>query len=614
MISAEIGSIAAQCRHYAMCKIDFLGTGVCPAGTEHFYASYYPQGRMDLCHALAQGRIPVTAGLVEIAQSCDLCGICDRQCYFVTGLRPLAVMRALKEYAEEYLEKGGEIFQAPDDPVVQGLREIVGLRWATSDPALLAAYASDPCPLYGIVTPRCVVLPGSQEEVSAVVRFLGARGVPYLARGNGSSVMGFVLTEGVVLDLKRMNEIELDPENWSVTLGPGVSAFELQQAAMRSGFRVNVAEPAAMVAANLICSGIFSTFSHAYGTADENFISAEFVRGDGKVFELGTGMIPGLAGPPQTGSSAPSVCTRVTVKLHPVTEDEQGVLVPFPDLDSAVSFARELGRRRIGLAVGVLGDEYLGAFISPARSLVPKIREALTDRLGIGSLVLVIGDRFAIRAVRELAPVVIDSRLFRTLMLSLPSLAGGRWAELLEGFEGVHRPYEVLFREEMYPLLEAILDPSPENAASAVDPDLRDFFAGLYARPEMTDLVWLNMFRIISSRMGRDGHVLACIFYLPLENSGLVEEMSEALGEIARKHGIHGAYGFLTPLDLGRKAVLEYDYYSDHTDPEQRERARRAIFEAGEMIERFCAGHRGVRWIRDLLNRGYCRQESLLYS
>ena len=44
---------ARNCRHYAMCKIDFLGSGVCASGLEKHFASYYPQGRMILYEALA---------------------------------------------------------------------------------------------------------------------------------------------------------------------------------------------------------------------------------------------------------------------------------------------------------------------------------------------------------------------------------------------------------------------------------------------------------------------------------------------------------------------------------------------------------------------------------
>jgi hypothetical protein len=95
MIPEEARKTAAQCRHYAMCKIDFLGTGICPSGERKLFVSYYPQGRMDICLALAEGWIPVTEGLIDVARTCTLCGICDKQCHFVTGLRPMKLMKAL---------------------------------------------------------------------------------------------------------------------------------------------------------------------------------------------------------------------------------------------------------------------------------------------------------------------------------------------------------------------------------------------------------------------------------------------------------------------------------------------------------------------------------------
>ncbi|MFL7811158.1 MAG: hypothetical protein AB8I80_21140 [Anaerolineae bacterium] len=91
----EVTWTAAQCRHYAMCKIDYLGTGLCPSGPEKGYVAYYPQGRMDIYAAVAQGKLPITEALVDVADTCTLCGICDVQCHFVTGLRPVRVMEAL---------------------------------------------------------------------------------------------------------------------------------------------------------------------------------------------------------------------------------------------------------------------------------------------------------------------------------------------------------------------------------------------------------------------------------------------------------------------------------------------------------------------------------------
>ncbi len=54
----DVLNIAKNCRHFAMCKIDFLGKGVCASGLEKHYVSFYPEGRMDLYAALAENTIP----------------------------------------------------------------------------------------------------------------------------------------------------------------------------------------------------------------------------------------------------------------------------------------------------------------------------------------------------------------------------------------------------------------------------------------------------------------------------------------------------------------------------------------------------------------------------
>lgn len=100
----EILKTAKNCRHYAMCKIDFLDSGVCSSGLEKHFVSFYPQGRMILYEALAENKISVTEKCVEIADSCDLCGKCDYQCYFVNEMRPSKVMEALKNHVDTFLK------------------------------------------------------------------------------------------------------------------------------------------------------------------------------------------------------------------------------------------------------------------------------------------------------------------------------------------------------------------------------------------------------------------------------------------------------------------------------------------------------------------------------
>ena len=605
-------SIAKNCRHYAMCKIDFLGTGVCPSGPEKHFVTYYPQGRMDLYAALAEGTVPVTERCVDIADTCDLCGRCDYQCYFVTEMRPTSVMKALKDHVAGFLDGGGTPLRAQDDPNLRMIQDIVGGEWATSDRAVAVAYANDPCPVAPLRMPDYVVMPGTREEVSALVKLLRSREIPYAVRGNGSSVMGFVMSEGAVLDLGRMKTMEWDEKNWCVRTGPGVAAFELQTEARRRGCRVNVAEPSALVCANVMCSGIFSTFSASYGTAADNYVDAEFVGPDGELFTLNDRDAPNLFSFHKEDRALPGICTSLSVKLHPVTDDEEGVLVPFETLEAALDLARDLSVRGIGLAVSVLGGEYLSTFLAPTRKLAAESRHAFTEKLGIHYMVMVIGDRYARAALREMGLPMIDGRLFRALCLGLASLDSAPWLDLVRELSD-DAPFSYLKLSRFADLAETALAPSAKALTATIDPELRPFFEELYARPELTDPVWLSMFRIVSSRMGREKHVVALIIYLPIDGA-LISEINADFKRIADSHGLKNDYGFITPLDRGKRCVFEYDYYLDQNDPDEIARMQQAMGEAAGMIEGYSARTGTVKWIRYVLYQGFCRKENLLYT
>ena len=607
--------IANQCRHYAMCKIDFLGTGLCPAVSDKHYVSYYPQGRMDIYSALAKARIPISVRLVDIANTCNLCGLCDKQCYFVTELRPLKVMKALKDKVDEFLQEGNKIYTPKNDDILDRLKEIVGEEWASNDPAILVSYAHDPGPFTEGRLPRYVILPKTKEEISRIVKTCNKNQIPYNVRGNGSSVMGLVMSpEGVVLDLVRMKDIRIDKDNWLASVEPGVSAFELQQEAGKLGLRANLAEPAALVCANIMCSGIFSTYSNAYGTAADNYINAEFVGPDGVIFDLNQRDAPNLFGFQMKEMPSPGICTRVDVKLHPKTEDEQGLLVPFSEFSEAAAFARNLGQRRIGLALAVLGLEYISVFISPTLEVTHKIKHLMKHDLGLEFAVLVIGDSYALESVKKMALHIIDPEILETLILGLPRLLKEDWSNLIDAYEGEQRPFEILLKKENLPILKAVLKPSPDAVAETVVEDLQAFYRELYSRPEMRDLVWLNDFRIISSRMGREKHVVAFIVYVPLDKIKVVEKINSEFQRIGDKFKIKHDYGFMTPLDLGKRAVLEYDYYHDHTDPAQIENMQHAVMETGKMLAENSFSTPGVVWIKFVFNQGFARKESFLYT
>jgi hypothetical protein len=604
---------ARNCRHCAMCKVDYLAGGVCASGRQKQYAAFYPEGRMDLYAALMENTVPVTEMCVEIADGCNLCGRCDHQCYFVHEMRPSKVMKALKDHVDAYKRGGGEVFQVKEDAVLLGLREIVGDFWATNDPAVRIAYHHDLCPHVEFRMPKYIVMPGSKEEVSAVIKLLNCEGISYVVRGNGASSHGLVFTLGAVLDLQRMKTIDFDEKNWCVKAGPGVNAFQLQQEAYKRGFRVNTAEPAALVCANVMTSGLISTFSTAYGIAADNFVNAEFVLKDGSRITLNDLNAPNLFSYQNElcEPDALAVCVWVSMKLYPVTKDEGGVLVPFQSLHSAMDFAKTCALRHIGLAIGILGADFISTFISPTKKLAQVAREAFEQKLDMPYLVLLIGDDYALRAVKHMGLPVISQKLYKALSLGLPSLRSAGWLDLLDALAG-DEPYSYLRTAAFEELAEVALAPSSSKISKELDEDLCPFFERLYERPEMTDLTWLNTFRIQSMRYVREKPCVALVCYLPMDTE-LILEIQQGLLDVALRLGIKSGFGFITPIDCGKRCGWEYDYYFDHNDPEDLQKIRQATQDAGALLDAYSKKAGTIRQVRYVVNRGCCRKENLLY-
>jgi hypothetical protein len=604
---------ARNCRHYAMCKIDFLGSGVCESGLEKHFVSFYPQGRMILYEALAGNKISITEKCIEIADSCNLCGKCDYQCYFLNEMRPTKVMEALKNHVETYIKNGGKIKLSKDDYLLDEIKKIVGKNWATNDEAITVTYSHDLSAISDPKVPDYVVMPNTKEEISSLVKLFNKNKITYTIRGNGQNLLGFAINEGAIIDLNRMKTIEFDEKNWLVKVGPGVTAFDLQKQAQKRGYRINASEPAALLCANIMCSGIMSTFSTTYGINADNFINAEFVDHSGSLFNLNETSSPNLYSYKNLEhKDSPGICVSASIRLHPVTDDEKGILVPFETLNNALDFIKDCSIRHIGLALGIVGAEYISTFLSPTKKMASEIKNIFIDKLNIPWLVVVIGDKYAIRSISEMGFPFFDQNLFKSLYLGLPSLKTAQWLDLVKELSD-DEPYSYLKVKSFAELFETALSPSPSLYSQEVDVELIPFFEKLFSRQEMTDLVWLNMFRIMSTRLGRKKPFLPALIYLPIDKD-LINEFSDKFRLIAENHHIDNDFGFITPIDNGKRCIFEYDFFYDYNDPDEIQRIRKVAMEANMLIDDYSVKTGTVKGHPYVLYQGFCRKENLLYS
>src|SRR5438105_164 len=116
--------------------------------------------------------------------------------------------------------------------VAARMAAVVGERHCISDPSELRTYECDGLTSFR-VAPGLVVLPGSTEEVAAVVRIARESDLPIVPRGAGTGLSGGALPVPgcIVIGLSRMRRIlEVDLENGWMRVQPGVANLDVSKA------------------------------------------------------------------------------------------------------------------------------------------------------------------------------------------------------------------------------------------------------------------------------------------------------------------------------------------------------------------------------------------------
>jgi len=147
------------------------------------------------------------------------------------------------------------------------LETIVGAEYISSDPAVCEGYRSGPGGYESglgyerVMTriPGCVVMPVTTDEVSKIVKICNRYNIPYVPYSTGfyGPRSHPHVDHALLLDLKRMNEFEIDERHLFATVGPGVVYSQLQEECFKRNAYVVIGGGGAQasVIANLIGDG-----------------------------------------------------------------------------------------------------------------------------------------------------------------------------------------------------------------------------------------------------------------------------------------------------------------------------------------------------------------------
>lgn len=194
--------------------------------------------------------------------------------------------------------------------------------------------------------PDAVVFVKTVEEVQRVIRNAARYKIPVICRGAGTNVVGACRVEhgGIILNFSKMNKIlDINPENMTARVQPGVILGDLQQAVENIGLfyppdpsNLKVSTIGGSIAQ---ASGGARTFK--YGSTKDYVLDLQVVTANGKILRTGSNTVKNATGYNLSslfiGSEGTlGVVTEATLKLIPKPEAKKVLMAYFDTVETAV--------------------------------------------------------------------------------------------------------------------------------------------------------------------------------------------------------------------------------------------------------------------------------------
>ncbi|MDW3218931.1 MAG: D-arabinono-1,4-lactone oxidase [Acidimicrobiales bacterium] len=169
-----------------------------------------------------------------------------------------------------------------------------------------------------VCLPTEMLTPGSADELAAIVARAAENGQRVKAVGAGHSFTAAAMTDGVLLSLDKLNEVEsIDTETGRVTVGAGMRLHELNEVLDGAG----LAMPNLGDIAYQSIAGATATATHGTGAELGNLattiVGMEIVDGQGQRIWCDENERPDLLRVARVGVGALGIVTRVTLQCVP---------------------------------------------------------------------------------------------------------------------------------------------------------------------------------------------------------------------------------------------------------------------------------------------------------
>src|SRR5258705_590507 len=167
--------------------------------------------------------------------------------------------------------------------------------------------------------PELIVRPIDLADVVTAVRFAREADLPVAVRGGGHGVAGHCIGDGsLVVDLRLMRHVAVDPESKTATCGGGALWEDLDPACQRHGLATPGGTFGDTGVAGLTLGGGIGHLTSSYGLTLDNLLRATVVAADGSVLSASENENADLFWALRGGGGNFGIVVDFTFQLHPV--------------------------------------------------------------------------------------------------------------------------------------------------------------------------------------------------------------------------------------------------------------------------------------------------------
>lgn len=172
-------------------------------------------------------------------------------------------------------------------------------------------------PYFDHVQPAAVVYCASPTDVQHSLSFAQRFDLPVAPRAGGHSYAGYSTTTGMVLDVTRMNSIQINAGAGTVVVGGGARLIDVYATLTRRGLILPAGSCPSVGVAGLTLGGGHGVLGRKYGLTCDNLLSAQVVLADGRVITCDAQRDPDLFWSLRGGGGGNmGIVTSFTFRVH----------------------------------------------------------------------------------------------------------------------------------------------------------------------------------------------------------------------------------------------------------------------------------------------------------